>query len=206
MIIWKFDKFNADARKVYDELQSIGDTYTPEQIVDFARDENTELHKCFQWDDSIAAESWRKQQARQIVQSLVVVVETEEYKAQTYRLIEHDSINSAYKPVTLMIQELDQYTALLEQAKKDLRVFTAKYKSLTELSSVIEDLCNAPTVDAVPVRHAKWIYGEDCVAMCDGYRCSNCGFFVPWDYQHKFISYIEEYNYCPNCGARMVEE
>ena len=103
MIIWKFDKFNADARKVYDELQSIGNTYTPEQIVDFARDENTELHKCFQWDDSIAAESWRKQQARQIVQSLVVVVETEEYKAQTYRLIEHDSINSAYKPVTLMI-------------------------------------------------------------------------------------------------------
>ena len=67
-------------------------------------------------------------------------------------------------------------------------------------------IADAPTVDAMPVRHAKWIYGEDCVAMCDGYRCSNCGFFVPWDYQHKFISYIEEYNYCPNCGARMDAE
>lgn len=72
--------------------------------------------------------------------------------------------------------------------------------------TVADMISDAPTVDAVPVRHAKWIYGEDCVAMCDGYRCSNCGFFVPWDYQHKFISYIEEYNYCPNCGARMVEE
>lgn len=55
-------------------------------------------------------------------------------------------------------------------------------------------------------RTGKWIYGEDLVAMCDGYRCSNCGFFVPWDYQHKFISYIEEYNFCPNCGADMRGE
>ena len=51
----------------------------------------------------------------------------------------------------------------------------------------------------------EWIYGEHDVAMCDGYRCDRCGFFVPWDYEHKFIDFINVYHYCPNCGARMLK-
>ena len=51
----------------------------------------------------------------------------------------------------------------------------------------------------------KWIYGEHESAMCDGYRCDKCGFFVPWDYQHEFIDFIKDYNYCPSCGADMRE-
>ena len=49
----------------------------------------------------------------------------------------------------------------------------------------------------------RWIYGEDDVAMCDGYHCSECGFFVPWDYKRKFIDFIKDYNFCPNCGSPM---
>ena len=49
----------------------------------------------------------------------------------------------------------------------------------------------------------EWIYGEHNVAMCDGYRCNRCDFFVPWDYEHKFIDFINDYHFCPNCGARM---
>ena len=52
-------------------------------------------------------------------------------------------------------------------------------------------------------RNGHWIYGEHDVAMCDGYRCDRCGFFVPWDYEHKFIDFINDYHFCPSCGARM---
>lgn len=52
----------------------------------------------------------------------------------------------------------------------------------------------------------EWIYGEHDVAMCDGYRCDRCGFFVPWDYEHKFIDFISDYNFCPYCGADMRGE
>lgn len=48
----------------------------------------------------------------------------------------------------------------------------------------------------------KWTYGEDEYGI-DGYHCDKCGFFVPWDYQHKFIDFIKDYHFCPNCGARM---
>ena len=63
--------------------------------------------------------------------------------------------------------------------------------------SVIETL---PSADRP---QGEWIYGEHDVAMCDGYRCNRCDFFVPWDYEHKFIDFINDYHYCPNCGARM---
>ena len=54
-------------------------------------------------------------------------------------------------------------------------------------------------------KRGKWVYAEDEYGI-DGYHCNQCGFFVPWDYAHKFINYIEDYNFCPNCGAKMDEE
>ena len=67
----------------------------------------------------------------------------------------------------------------------------------------IEELEALPSVQP---QKGKWIYGEHESAMCDGYRCDKCGFFVPWDYQHKFIDFIKDYNYCPSCGADMRGE
>jgi hypothetical protein len=56
-------------------------------------------------------------------------------------------------------------------------------------------------------KRGKWIYAEDSMADCvDGYRCDQCGLFVPWDYKHKGIDYIKDYNFCPNCGADMRGE
>lgn len=59
-----------------------------------------------------------------------------------------------------------------------------------------------PTIEP---RRGKWIYGEDEYGI-DGYHCNQCGFFVPWDYAHMFINYIEDYKFCPNCGADMRGE
>lgn len=59
-----------------------------------------------------------------------------------------------------------------------------------------------PSVETESVRQGHWVYGEDDHGI-DGYRCDKCGFFVPWDYTHKFINFIEDYNYCPHCNARM---
>lgn len=53
----------------------------------------------------------------------------------------------------------------------------------------------------------KWEYCEHEIANhVDGYKCSNCGFFIPWDYMHKSVYFIEDYNFCPSCGADMRGE
>lgn len=72
------------------------------------------------------------------------------------------------------------------------------------LGKMIKPLPSAqPTAE--PVRHGKWAYGEDEYGI-DGYHCDKCGFFVPWDYTHKFIDFIKDYRFCPNCGAKMDGE
>lgn len=138
-VTWGFMKFSADANKCYSEVKSLSEI-TPENIVAFARDENTELHKCFQWDDEIAAENWRKQQARMVVASFTVTVETEEHGAQSYRLIEHDDTDKAYKPVVFTVRNEDEYARLLKQAKAELASFKKRYKAIVELSEVIDEI------------------------------------------------------------------
>ena len=56
----------------------------------------------------------------------------------------------------------------------------------------------APTVDAEPVRHGKW----DDTSVAFYRKCTACGCCVEWD-KKPFLFGDGEYNYCPNCGAKM---
>ncbi len=57
---------------------------------------------------------------------------------------------------------------------------------------------DAPTIDAVPVVHGRWINRTKNIRGLYDYRydCSVC--------QHIFwYGGIETFNYCPECGAKM---
>ena len=58
---------------------------------------------------------------------------------------------------------------------------------------------NAPTIEP---KQGEWIYCEDDEGQ-DGYRCSECGFFVPWYYGYEDINFIYKYHICPSCMTRM---
>lgn len=80
---WEGYAFKADPEKCYNEIESIkksskANIIKSKEIVDFAKDSKTELHNCFTWDDSEAAEKYRIFEARQIVNSIVVVIEDNE--------------------------------------------------------------------------------------------------------------------------------
>ena len=61
------------------------------------------------------------------------------------------------------------------------------------ISTILEMMKTAPTVDAVPVKHGRWIYHPDWQADGEcGYECSECGMGSDVDYP-----------YCMLCGARM---
>ena len=58
--------------------------------------------------------------------------------------------------------------------------------------------------DVLPVVHGKWDTHDVVKVLCsgktlDGFcQCEACGDVFPLAYS--------EYNYCPNCGARMIKE
>lgn len=64
---------------------------------------------------------------------------------------------------------------------------------------IIDDIKNAPTIDAVPVVHAHWYRFEypDVVWI----RCSACEKNV-WS-AREFECLGEMDRYCPHCGAKM---
>lgn len=137
---WVGRCFKGNARQVYEEIQTLGDSYTPDDIVNLAKNPQTELHKCFEWDDTIAAEKWRKHTARLICCSLQVVVEKKGQEPVTYRLIQNDRSEQAYKPVTMTVRNDDEYGRLLKQAKLELAAFKQRYKKIVELETVIDEI------------------------------------------------------------------
>jgi hypothetical protein len=57
------------------------------------------------------------------------------------------------------------------------------------------DIARFPTIDAEPVRHGRWVYGEDV-----DIQCSECG----KDAMSDWMKYTQVYSpYCPWCGAKM---
>ena len=134
---WKMPSlFNgADAEKCYQEIINIGDSATPEQILECASNPNTELHKCFEWDDSIAAYHYRLQQARTVVCHLVIVPQTENSEPQKFRLLQ--KADEGYKPVKLIFQNKTEYEKLLDRARGELRAFKQRYHMLTELEEIL---------------------------------------------------------------------
>lgn len=79
---------------------------------------------------------------------------------------------------------IDAYALLAQQFKNDIS-YNA-FRSLVKRQA---------TIDAVPVKHGKWIEEDD--AIITG-TCSVCGWnaiFAETD--------VSGMPYCPNCGARM---
>ena len=134
-IAWSMKLFKADAEKVYSELETIG-TKSPQNIVDYAEEHpDSELHKCFTWDDSKAANEWRKQEARQVVRLLVFADDETKQPAQIRVL---QKATDAYEPVKTMVRNNDEYAKLLARAKAELKAFRERYKQINELEKVLE--------------------------------------------------------------------
>lgn len=139
--VWKpqFASFykGIDAQLVAEEITALGDSITPEDVVEMARDENSETHKCFTWDDSIAAEKWRKQEARQIFCNLVIERSVTESENSVPIRIFHCNEGRSYKHAELVFKVEDEYQKLLQSAYAELRAFKIKYQSLNELSEIL---------------------------------------------------------------------
>lgn len=128
---------NANAQLVAQEILDIGESATPAQILEKARDTSTELHKCFEWDDTAAAEKYRLQQARQIVCHLVIRETIQENKPPIRFLYKPDGA-TGYQATRMIVQNQDSYQNLLKSAMRDLESLRKKYHSLTELESVFD--------------------------------------------------------------------
>ena len=129
--------FKADPQKVAEEIIAIGDEATPAQILEKGRSEETELHKCFEWNDSIAAEKYRLSQARKICEVLVIQRLPDAPKEAPEIRIFHKTENTGgYKPINRIVQNDDEYQKLLQRAFAEFHALKIKYQNLQELDYI----------------------------------------------------------------------
>ena len=129
---------DVDANKVATEIRSIGEDVSAEQIVNKARDEGTELHKCFEWDNDIAAEKYRLVQARYVVHHLVIEEKEVPTDRPEIRFFVKTGNKEGYKETKIVVQKEDEYKALLARAWAELRAFKKKYSCLKELQEILD--------------------------------------------------------------------
>ena len=136
-VTWKNSPTNfhkADAQKCYEEMGSAD--ITPEKVLEIAKDENSELHKCFEWDDSVAAEKYRLNQARMIIVNLVI--EQKDKEAEPIRVFQISSEKQTYQPIQLFVENDNEYQTLLKRAKSELVAVRNRYSQIAELETVFE--------------------------------------------------------------------
>lgn len=115
----------------------------PEYVVEESKDEKAVLHGCFQWDDTIAAQMWRKEQARQLIKNITVTIVDEKVSA-TIRAVVNVATSASngrsYVPVTQAILDDVAYKDLLAQAKEEMERFIVKYSQISELGNVKQSM------------------------------------------------------------------
>lgn len=144
---WKVNGiYKANATKIAKEIKLISNSnsenkFTPEELVAYGKNPNTELHKCFEWNDAVAGECWRISQAQGIIRNLAIVVtkddsiKTEPTSIRMF--VSTGERDSTYKSTIEVVKDVDEYKKLLQQAYEELQVFKKKYQSIKELAKII---------------------------------------------------------------------
>lgn len=128
------DRLSTAASQELQQIVAATDVVVPEDIVEFARDERTALHRYFEWDDTAAAREYRIEQARRVLRMAVTVVSAGNKPVRA--LVSLSSDGGGYRPLHLVLADPHQRGVLLEDALQSLNRFREKYERLRELAEL----------------------------------------------------------------------
>lgn len=144
---WKGTAYFADPQKVGEELEEVERLGTLEaaHVVEYAeRHKDSELHKCFEWDDNEAAKKYRLYQARLLICS--ISLEIKEEPKQTQRVYvsikDKDTEERTFKNINEVLNNDEEYQQLVSKASNDLERCKEKYTNLLEKDDLKDIIFN----------------------------------------------------------------
>lgn len=129
--------------RVLNELAESEEGLTPKTLLEASRDENAPLHNEFEWNDGIAAEKYRQYQAQKIIQNVYIKYSTDEQERkekQERAFVPVPGGQSVYVTLKSALTNEEWKSHLMEEAQRDIKVFVAKYRRLTELQGLIHEM------------------------------------------------------------------
>ena len=126
------------AQVVGEFLEQLGE-FTPSDIVEAARPETSPIHEDFEWDDLAAAEKYRVDQARHLVNRISVVitvnnkaVETRAFHSITIQTAD-EKIEQRYTAIKLISANPDMREQVIDKALRELEGWKERYESYRDI-------------------------------------------------------------------------
>lgn len=119
-----------------------GGLLRPQAVVDEARDEKSPLHNAFEWDDGVAAEKYRLDQAQRLIRSFRVVCEENGKKVEVPMFIGlstdrlGDKGNNPYRLSEDVARSQDLLAVAERDAMEQLRAVRERYSHLKRLGDI----------------------------------------------------------------------
>lgn len=138
------------AREVHSELERIrvanDGTLRPRDVVQESRPEDATLHPCFEWDDQVAAEQYRENQARSVIRS-VRVIRTDQPDRPAQPIYLHvradDPKEQRYLRTMDALSDEEMRARVLTEALAQLQSWQRKYGQLQELADLAAMIARA---------------------------------------------------------------
>lgn len=113
---------------------------TPTAVVDDARPQDAVLHPAFEWNDKVAAERFREDQARYMLRSIVIVRPAAPEQEPTRPIRAFVSVtrdeDRSYTSIDHAMSDAELREQVVERAWRELLEWKARYQEYRELAEV----------------------------------------------------------------------
>jgi hypothetical protein len=114
---------------------------TPDIVVDEARPVDSPLHPRFEWDDTVAGEAWRREQAHRLIQSVRVTFcpETESegpHDVRAFHAVRTEK-GHVYEPVDRVTHDPFLARLVLADMERDWRALRRRYETFQEFWDLV---------------------------------------------------------------------
>jgi len=140
---WSNAWYKQDANKVGEELEKIKDIgeLTNKEVLEYAETHrDSELAKCFEWDNEVAGRKYRLKQATDILCSISIIIDDNKKPIEKARVYvstrKVDDEKRTFKKLVDVLDDDEEYKLLLAKAKNELNNCQEKYRNIVKLQDL----------------------------------------------------------------------
>jgi len=135
--------------EVLEEISKKNDgSITPQEVLKEAKKKENPLHDYFEWDNKKASESWRIHQARNLINSIEVVITYNGTKKEQKRYVnvrnndfeDDDETSRVYVVIEKAMSDPEMRKEVLQTAIREVEYWEYKYKEYKELSKIFQSI------------------------------------------------------------------
>jgi hypothetical protein len=124
---------------IYDERGKL----TPALVVDVARDSQHPLHDRFEWNDTVAAENYRRHRAHELIRSVRICYTStrngQSVSIRAFHAVKQPETNRyAYEPTAVVMQDPMVMRLLRAEMRREWEALKRRYEEFEEFWDLVE--------------------------------------------------------------------